>query len=91
MDKCNICNTPLVIGRDGKQYIVRKPEDKARFIAGEITLEELDTLASIMYDRELLCPCNSNPQDDYKPCQNYYGGDKYNPLVVVETVSILDN
>lgn len=55
LDVCPICSRPLRNGVDGKQYIKYDPEYRAKFDAGEITLEELSEHITVYYDRQRLC------------------------------------
>ncbi|MGE5328003.1 MAG: hypothetical protein ACM3KR_00645 [Deltaproteobacteria bacterium] len=104
LEQCLLCQTYLINGTDGKQQIEYTEENKAKFIAGEITLEQLNETAQITYTRTRLCP-NQGNQNKVKdaegndvllnpPCGNYYGirgGTLENPDVIVETIKIIDN
>jgi prenyltransferase beta subunit len=104
LDVCPLCGRPLRNGVDGPQYIKYDPEWRAKFDAGQITLDELSQHITVYYDRARLCFNEGNQNtfadDDGKvhlmnpPCPNYYGrnnGTIENPFVVVETVTIEDN
>lgn len=103
---CPLCEEGLIIGKDGEQYIKYDPEYRAKFEAGEITLDELSKHIKVYYDRTLLCKnagnentlqFTENEKDKFvlnPPCANFYGvrgGSIENPDVIVETVTIEDN
>ena len=104
LETCPLCGQALRNGMDSKNHVKYDPELKAKFDAGEITLEELNEHAEIYYFRDRLC-FNSGNQNTFKdgegnehlmnpPCPNYYGirgGTIETPDVVVEAVTIEDN
>jgi hypothetical protein len=91
LENCPVCDKALINGRDGKQQIKYPPEQKQKFDAGEINLEELNQSAQIVYTRERLCNTASIPENDDKPCPNYHGGDMSNPQHIVQVIEIPDN
>ena len=102
IEKCPLCGTRLQIGTDTKRKEY-DPEYRAKFEAGEITLDELLQHVHTYTDRTLLCP-NSGTKDNLihadgsedtlnPPCPNYFGKDGHtmdNPHAIVETVTFED-
>lgn len=103
LEFCPICKQKLHIGMDTKRKEYDQ-EYKAKFEAGEITIDELLEHVHVYIDRTMLCfnSGNENTMTDESgvefkmnpPCANFYGkngGTIEKPFVVVETVVIEDN
>jgi hypothetical protein len=104
LETCPLCGQKLIIGTDSKQYIKYDPEYRAKFDAGEITLEELSEHITVFYDRTRLC-ANAGNENTYTdeegkvhlmnpPCGNFYGRNGHtigDPFIIVEKVTIEDN
>lgn len=106
LEVCPLCGQSLRNGMDGPNKIRYTAEDRKKFDAGEITLEELNDHAEVYYERARLC-FNSGNENTLRygtgeneirqlnpPCANFYGvrgGTIENPDVVVETITIIDN
>jgi hypothetical protein len=102
MDRCPICNTPLINGTSTANVFEYSQEDLNRICAG-IAPDELQSINARTpqyYFRTKLCPKKGNgdtltnkdgsmPMNP--PCPNYHGGDLNNPKKVVETIKIYDN
>jgi hypothetical protein len=93
LDKCPMCQTPLINGKDSRQYITDEP-------VWEDVNGEKRAYVQVYYDRPRLCPNKGNEdtftnkdgeQPLHPPCVNYHGGDTANPKVIVETIKMIDN
>lgn len=102
MDKCPLCGNRLQIGTDTRRNEY-DPEYKAKFEAGEITLDELLLNVHRYIDRTMLCPNAGNENNMVHadgtqepitpPCPNYYGkngGTMEVPAAIVEIITFED-
>lgn len=82
MNKCPTCGRGLRIGQDSPLQPERTDETISKFAAGEISLAEFDAATKYFYMRDLVCPSQSIPELEGKPCPQFGK--------VVETIKIYD-
>lgn len=82
MNKCPSCGRGLRIGKDSPLKIEYPPEKLQEFAAGLLSIEQLNEHAIFYYMRDCVCPSQSIPELDGKPCPQFGK--------VVETIKIID-
>ena len=82
MNNCPTCGRGLRIGQDSPLKIEYPPDKLQEYAAGMISLEQLNEHAVFYYMREFVCPSQSIPELEGKPCPQFGK--------VVETIKIYD-